>query len=188
MSTTSRLDALPVELVDKIMESKKTLEMQDELTKLRKPVDHTDLPLTSEFPYTSHMKRIRIDTEYLDIFHERHFFIHYTHAVDDVVQTLARFDGFERRNHGLNAVDGLRAYVADRITQICGLLAAKFGHPRPDGGGDRRTTHVRQAVRGESVISVFAGFTRGTRTCSTERTLRYGTTTTLHPFKKDNIV
>jgi hypothetical protein len=127
--STSRMDTLPVELVDKIMDSKKMLEMQDELNKLRKPVDHTDLPLMSEFPYTSHMKRIRIDTEYLDIFHERHFFIHYTHAVDDVVQTLARFDGFERRNHTQN--DGLRAYVADRITQICGLLATKFGIQDP---------------------------------------------------------
>tara|TARA_Y100000389_G_scaffold85406_1_gene82125 strand:+ start:651 stop:1238 length:588 start_codon:yes stop_codon:yes gene_type:complete len=126
--STSRLDTLPAELVDKIMGSKKMLEMQDVLTKLRKPVDHTDLPLKSDFPYTSTMKRIWIDTEYLDIFHERHFYIHYTNAIDDVVQTLARFDGFER-NHIQS--DGSRAYVADRITQICGLLATKFGIQDP---------------------------------------------------------
>lgn len=130
MSTTSRLDALPVELVDKIMQSKKTLEMQDELTKLRKPVDHTDLPLTSEFPHMSTMKRIQIDTEYLGIFHEHHFLMGYKHATEDVVRMLAKFDGFER-DHGINAVDGLRAYVADRITQICGLLATKFGIQDP---------------------------------------------------------
>lgn len=127
--STSRLDALPTELVDKIMDSKKMLEMQGELNKLRKLVDHTDLPLTNEFPIMSNMKRIQIDTEYLDIFHERHFFIHYSHAVDDVVQTLARFDGFERINR--NQTDGLRVYVDDRITQICGLLATKFGIQNP---------------------------------------------------------
>ena len=44
-------------------------------------------------------------------------------------RTPARFDGFERRNHTQN--DGLRAYVADRITQICGLLATKFGIQDP---------------------------------------------------------
>ena len=124
------MDTLPVEVVDKIMDSKKMLEMQDELTKLRKPVDHTDLPLMSEFPYMSNMKRIRIDTEYLDIFNEHHFLMSYKYATEDVIQTLAKFGGFER-DRGTNELDGLRAYVADRITQIGGLLTTKFGIQDP---------------------------------------------------------
>ena len=125
MSISTLLDTLPVELVDKIMDAKKTLEYQDELNNLRRLVDHTDLPLLDEFPHMTHMQRIQIDNEYLNMFREHHFLVTYKHACETVIQTLSNRASFPEMN--VYDIDVLKACVDERIHQVCSVLTHKFG-------------------------------------------------------------
>ena len=138
MSTSSMFDTLPTELVDKIINTKKSLEDRDELISLRRPVDHTDLPLLSEFTFMKHMERIHIDNEYLNFFQERHFLLMFLRSSETVIHAfsaepvvgLIRWIVFSGNPFPYDT-ESLKKVVEERMQMMCELFSNKFGITNP---------------------------------------------------------
>jgi hypothetical protein len=131
-------DTLPTELVDKIMDTKKSLEDQDELISLRRPVDHTDLPLLNEFTFMKHMERIHIDNEYMNFFQERHLLLMFLRASETVIHAysaepvvgLIRWIVFSGNPFPYDT-ESLKKAVEERVQMMCKLFSNKFGIAEP---------------------------------------------------------
>ena len=131
-------DTLPVEIVDKIIDMKQSIENEDELKALRRPVDHTDLPLLNEFTFMKHMERMDIDNEYLNLFKERQLLLMFLRASETVILTFSKdtvvylvkwvvFSG----NHNPYDTDSLKNIVDERLELMCELFSSKFGITNP---------------------------------------------------------
>ena len=124
-------DILPTEIVDKIMETKKIIEDQDELISLRRPVDHTDLPLFNEFPFMKHMERISIDNEYLNFFTERQILLMFLRASEKTIHAFSDMSVVSwlvLSGHPFPYdTETLKKAVEDRVQMICTLFSNKFG-------------------------------------------------------------
>lgn len=131
-------DTLPMEIVDKIMDTKKTLEYRDELISLRRPVDHTDLPLLNEFTFMKHIERIQIDNEYLNFFQKRHLLLMFLRASETVIRAfsaepvvdLIRWIVFSG-NPVPYDTESLNKAVEERVQMMCELFSNKFGITNP---------------------------------------------------------
>ena len=130
----SMFNILPTELEDKIMDTKKSIEDQDELLSLRRPVDHSDLPLLNEFGFMNHMERIHIDNEYLNFFEEGHLFLLYLRASETIIRVFSAeaVVGLTRWIEFSNNIvpydtESLKKAVDERVHMMCGLFSKKFG-------------------------------------------------------------
>lgn len=131
---SSMFNILPIEIENKIMDTKKSLEDQDELISLRRPVDHSDLPLLNEFSFLKHMERIHIDNEYLNFFEERHLIILCLRASETVIRAfsaeslvgLTRWAVFSGNPFPYDT-ESLKKAFDERVQMMCGLFSNKFG-------------------------------------------------------------
>ena len=123
---SSLWDTLPIELVERIMDTKKDIELQDELNQLQSCVTHKDLPLLNEYSFIDYIDRLHIDSEYLNVFREENFLSIYKAAIEKVITSINSWVRFETIENS-NQMDHLKILVDQRLQELCFIIKQKFG-------------------------------------------------------------